>query len=724
MLCRPNSAFPISVWCLAMGASVAAHAQTPEKPPGPNHAEVSGVPDKPEQITAVLDRARSNLQPSLGAEVYRFGRGAIQAIPQGDNTPLNQLLLQAPGVAQDSFGQIHVRGDHNEVQFRIDGVQLPEGLAVFGQSLETRFAHDLSLTTGALPAQYGFLQAAVINIDTRSGSTDPGGEISVYGGARDYFQPAFSYGGSRGRWDWFVTGDALHNRVGIENATSAFNAVHDLSNQHHGLAKLQFTLDADTRLSLIAGISNAEYQIPNNPDQAPGLGLSDNGVSSFNSSNLSEHQKEITDFAILSLQKQIGTLDLQSSVFTRYSSLYYSPDPVGDLLFNGISQTAARSVLSSGSQTDASWRIDSRHTLRAGYQVFAERNVSATDSLVSPQTGTDADNNPVYSNKPASFHEGTGKTGMVYGVYLQDEWRLLPRVTLNYGIRFDGVSEYVSASQASPRVNVVWRPTGTTTLHAGYSRYFTPPPFEAITSNSIASFQGTSAASELTRNDKVQPERDHYFDGGIDQIVFPGLHVGLDAYYKQATNLIDEGQFGAPIILSAFNYAKGEVHGYEASVTYDRGPLSLYGNVAFSRAIGKNITSSQFNFSGSDLAYIRNRWIHLDHDQHWTGSGGAAYAFFHHTDHALRASTDLVVGSGLRADGDVPNGRALPGYYVINFSLEQTFRSTILRGTLLRLDILNLLDRRYIIRDGSGIGVGAPQFGLRRTILGGITQRF
>ena len=351
----------------------------------------------------------------MGAQIYRFGRTAIQTIPQGDNTPLNQLLLQAPGVAQDSFGQIHVRGDHNEVQFRIDGVQLPEGLAVFGQSLSTRFAHDLSLVTGALPAQYGFLTAAIINIDTKSGLTDRGAEVSVYGGARDYFQPSFSYGASEGRWDWFATGDMLHSRVGIENPTSAFNAIHDLSNQTHGMAKLRFTADADTRISLVAGFSNAFYQIPNNLDQVPGLGISDQDVTIYDSRYLTEHQREITDFAILSLQKQIGTLDLQSSVFNRYSSLYYTPDPVGDLLFNGISQTAARSVMSTGTQTDASWRLNDQHTLRAGAQLFVERVVSSTNSVVSSQIGSGPDGAAVYADPPVSIHAGNGKTGTVYG---------------------------------------------------------------------------------------------------------------------------------------------------------------------------------------------------------------------------------------------------------------------------------------------------------------------
>ena len=46
------------------------------------------------------------------------------------------------------------------------------------------------------------------------------------------------------------------------------------------------------------------------------------------------------------------------------------------------------------------------------------------------------------------------------------------------------------------------------------------------------------------------------------------------------------------------------------------------------------------------------------------------------------------------------------------------------RGTELRLDVINLLDRKYVLRDGSGLGVGNPQYGLRRAILGGVSQKF
>ncbi len=694
-----------------------------------------------EQVTVRLDRARSAIESDLGATVYRFGRGSLETLPQGDNTPLNDVLLQAPGVAQDSFGQIHVRGDHNEIQFRLDGVQLPEGLSVFGQALETRFAHSLSLITGALPAQYGFDTAAVIDITSKTGLSDPGGEISIYGGERDHFQPSFSYGGHSGNVDYFVTGDFLHDRVGIENPAPTLNATHDLSNQTHGLAHISWTVDPDTRISLLAGASNEFFELPNNPGQSPSLGLSANGIGSVDSSDLTAHQREITDFGILSLQKEIGTLDVVTSAFTRYSSLYYAPDPLGDLLFDGVGQTAARSVLSTGTQTDASWHVSDTHTIRAGYQVIGERLVSSTNSQVLPAGGDGSGDNSdgagqaatvqpdggaggATSSAPFTINDGQGKTGGLYGVYVQDEWRILPSVTLNYGARFDVVDEYTHENQFSPRVNVVWQPTRTTTLHAGYSRYFVPPPFELVGGKDINLFNGTSGAAEVTQDSIVRAERDNYYDGGVSQIILPGLQLSFDAYYKEAENLIDEGQFGAPIILSAFNYAHGEDQGYELSATYDRGPISLYANVARSRAVGKDIVSSQFNFSADDLSYIQQHFIYLDHDQTYTGSGGAAYTLFRKTSYPARLSADLVVGSGLRADGAVPNGVALPGYASVNLAAVQTFKTGPLRSTQLRLDVINLLDRIYEIRNGTGVGVGAPQYGLRRTILVGIAERF
>jgi outer membrane receptor protein involved in Fe transport len=667
-------------------------------------------------ISRRLDAARQQIQPSLGASVYGFSPEALQTIPQGDNAPLNQVLLQAPGVAQDSFGQIHLRGEHANVQYRLNGVELPEGLSVFGQAIDDRFANSMSLITGALPAQYGFQTAGVVDIETKTGITNPGLTLSAYGGQWNWAQPSFEYGGQSGPVNWFITGDYLRDDRGIENLDSRFGAIHDTTNQFHGLAYVGGIVDPDTRVSLIVGGFDGSFQIPNNPGQ-PTLGFSVNGVSQFDSSKLNENQREETDFAILSLQKHVTDVDVQFSLFTRYSSLNYSPDWLGDLLFNGIAQQAARTDTAYGVQTDGSWKINDHHTLRFGLLVQQETATADTVSSVLPVNASGVPTTDV----PFNIYSNASNSGGLYGVYVQDEWRILPTVTINGGLRFDDVDQFTHEHQISPRLNAVWRATPDTTAHIGYARYFVPPPFELLTSGALNSFAGTTAAPAVTENSPVKAERSHYFDAGVSQVVIPGLTVGVDAFYKISHNLIDEGQFGAPIILTAFNYLDGLQEGVLMSASYDRGPWSLYGNIARERAMGRDIVSAQYNFSASELAFIADNWIHLDHEQAWSGSAGAAYTLNRATDHPTRFSVDALLQTGLRAStATIPNGTATPTYGVVNLSVVQKLRT----GTELRLDVLNVGDVIYEIRNGTGVGVGAPQYGLRRTILAGVTQHF
>jgi outer membrane cobalamin receptor len=271
--------------------------------------------------------------------------------------------------------------------------------------------------------------------------------------------------------------------------------------------------------------------------------------------------------------------------------------------------------------------------------------------------------------------------------------------------------------------NVVWEPTDLTTLTMGYSRYFVPPPFELIAPTTISLFANTSAAPAVTQDDRAKPERDNYFDASATQIIIPGLKVGVDAYYKIASDLIDEGQFGAPIILTPFNYQKGLVDGIELTTSYEVSDWSFYGNLAASKTLGENIISAPFNFDPDELAYIANHFFHLNHDQSFTESAGIKYRF---PKTNTLISTDLIAGSGLRATapGGIPNGVSLHNYEQVNLSVVQPVQTGIYQGLELRLDIINLFDAVYQIRNGTGVGAGAPQFGPRRTILAGITQRF
>jgi outer membrane receptor protein involved in Fe transport len=225
----------------------------------------------------------------------------------------------------------------------------------------------------------------------------------------------------------------------------------------------------------------------------------------------------------------------------------------------------------------------------------------------------------------------------------------------------------------------------------------------------------------------VRAEREHYFDAGVEQKIRGGFTIGLDAYYKKKKNLLDEGQFGSSLVLSPFNYADGYAWGVELRADYTHGPLSLYANVARGQEKGRNIVSSQFFFAQDELDYIANHYIFTDHSQRWTGSGGGSLTL-HDGIGKFVTSADFIYGDGLRADdpaGIVPNGGKLPSYVQVNLGLTQNFDGPgVLKGLSIRFDVTNLFDKSYEIRDGSGVGVGAPQFGPRRAFFGGITKAF
>ena len=148
---------------LLAGAAVAALGWAPVASRAATAA--TGASDTAVVVTARrLDQARDTIQPQIGASTYAITSTAIQAMPGGEDTALNQVILQAPGVAQDLYGQLHIRGEHNGLQFRLNGVILPEGLSVFSQALSPRLAGNVEMITGALPAEYGLRTAGIIDI--------------------------------------------------------------------------------------------------------------------------------------------------------------------------------------------------------------------------------------------------------------------------------------------------------------------------------------------------------------------------------------------------------------------------------------------------------------------------------------------------------------------------------------------------------------------------------
>ena len=659
-------------------------------------------------VATKLEKARNGLSPKTGGSVYKFDASDIDNLPQGDSTPINQVLLQAPGVVNDSYGQLHVRGDHANTQYRINGVILPESISGFGQALDTRFAQNIDLMTGALPAQYGYRTAGVIEITTKS-QFEAGGHVDMYAGSNNTINPSFDYGNTKGDFSYFVDGSYLHNNIGIENPTSSVNPLHDNTDQYKGFAFLSKLLNPTTKLSFMFGSYDGKFQIPNNPGQP--TYVSQNGPlgnlpATYDSTTLNDQQREVNRFAVSTLQSSLNDrTDYQVSLFTRYSSVHYLPDVAGNLAFNGVASDYFRRSSSTGIQADGSYRLNDTHTLRMGLfgsdENIVSDNTSTVINLTTTNQQTIVDNNPKNGNT-------------LLGIYLQDEWKATNKLTVNYGGRFDHVNAYVNEQQFSPRLGAVYKANDQTTWHAGYSRYFTPPPTELVTSSSLALYNGTTGA-QTGANSPVKSERSNYLDGGVTHQLTSAINLGMDTFYKQTTNLIDEGQFGPAPILTPYNYEQGKIYGVELTGNYKTGNFSSYANLARTVSMGKDIISSQYLFGANNLAYAANNWINVDHEQALTISTGGSYLLS-----GTRLTGDLIFESGLRNGFD--NTTSLPSYTVLNLGAIRKMKFEETGPIEVRLVINNVFDRVYEIRDGSGVGVFAPQYGPRLGVFIGLSK--
>ena len=337
--------------------------------------------------TQEFNNARdNNLLTKLGASTTSISRAAIERMPQADNQPLDKLILQFPGVSYDSAisnPNFHIRGDYANAQIRINGIVVPEGVSALGPFLDTNFIGNISLLTGALPAEYGLRTAGVLDITSRSFAT-PGGEVSFYGGSRQTFTPSIDYGGSFGNSEYFVSARGNWNGLGLESATPTLNAIHDFTQQGKFFGYASSMLDDSTRFSVISAASYSQFQIPNQPGQPP---MGTLGPAGLDSSQINENEIDQYYLTMATLQKHGTDGDAQFAVYSRYAQVHFLPDVFNDVAFNDQASNIVRQSTMTGTQFDTSYIVNDRHTLRAGFAVSGEQtNVSDVATVVDATT--------------------------------------------------------------------------------------------------------------------------------------------------------------------------------------------------------------------------------------------------------------------------------------------------------------------------------------------------
>ncbi len=663
---------------------------------------------------------RINAQPNglskTGNSQYTLTQHEIAALPQGANTPINEVLLQMPGVVQDDQAQIHVDGEHEDVQWRINGVMMPmDSFTGFGQIFNSFFVRRMSLLDGILPVTYGFRDAGVLDMETKDGCSDPGGNVGFYGGQRETLQPSFEYGGCEGPFSYYYTGTFLHSNLAFSSATPGPTPIHNITNQGQGFGYFTYLLNPQTKLSLITGVSVNNSEVPNTPNLPPLFNLGGLNPASYPSSKINESLNQDYYFGILALTGVIGPeINYQVAYTGAYSTIQFSPDPIGDLIYQGVASNSFRSEFDNTLQTDLSRQFDSHdfgsHNIGTGFYL-GEYGTQVDDNTLAfptdPMTGKQA------SDIPVSIVQNNNNINMLYGVYLQDIWQVNEKFTMTTGVRWDGVAGVINNNMVSPRVNLLYHLNKNTAIHAGFARYFQTPDFETISNTSFEASKDTTAAVS-PGSLQLLPEKDYYWNAGVLHHIGSHLTVEENAFFRLSQDLIDSGQFGFVPVFEPFNYKNGRIWGSESSAVFNWENLSVRGNFTYSVAQGNDVATGQFNFSPAEIAFISNHYIMLDHSQQYTASGGITYRW-----RSYLASIDGTYGSGLRAG--FANTDELGENFQINLALEKSWQVPRLGDVKTRVVLINATDNINELRDGSGIGIFQPGFGPRRTVYGGIT---
>jgi outer membrane receptor protein involved in Fe transport len=661
-------------------------------------------------IEASLIRAPNSVS-GTGSNKYTVTAQDISNMPQGENTNMTDVLAQMPGVAIDQNQQIHIRNTEGpQFQYQINGVMVPIDINTnppFVSMINPMFIKQMSLLDGILPSRYSYATGGVLNIQTKDGCEQPGGSASMYGGQRDTVQPSFQYGGCDGKFSYYVSGMYSMSNSAFSSATPAPDAIHNSTIQGQGFGFFAYDLNPTTRLSLITSVSASNNELPNQPNLPPEFLLK--GTGNYPSADINSYLNFRDYLGIFALNGAPAPgLTYQLAYATHYVSQAFTPDNVGELIYQGIASTAFHSDFDNTLQGDVTYKLGD-HTLGAG-GYLGEYGVESDDNSLVFTTPTPP---PPARLTPVRVINNSNKINLLSGIYLEDTWQITEKLRVNVGVRWDRLSGYTYNNQIDPTINFVYALRPDTTLHAGFARYMQVPSFQGISPGAPTAFKGTTGFAGFGT---VNPETedDYEWDAGVVHQLTKNVAVSEDAFYEYTDHYLDTGQFGNVPIFAPFNYKHGYIWGTETAITYNGENLSAHASTTIGRNMQKGVATGQFNFDPDELGYINRHYIVLDHQPLYGAAAGIAYRWKPWDFYA-----DLLYSSGLR--GGFADLESLPHVVQVNLAAQRSFHVPSIGEITNRITLLNIFDRTNLIRPAEGIGIFQAAYGPRITVYDTLT---
>ena len=669
------------------------------------------------------------IQYKASSETYALSRKEIEALPRGNNTDLQDVLLTIPSAVYGSLKQVHIRQDHANLQLRIDGVPIPDTVSsTFSDVISPRAWDRADVILGGMEAQYGNKAAAVLDITTKSGTKPAFGSVQMMGGSNGTLNPSFEYGGTVGeKFRFYILNSHTATNRGIEPPTLGHSVFHGQSERNQTFIRGDYQHDNKNNFTWLFLNSVAKYQIPTTPgleldpsgQMLPLLHAGRPGFTPVASQAINEFQKENNQYGHMVWRHDVNANNFFSLAgYMRHTRATFKTDPLNVLAYTAdpaepfSSADQDRNAYSTGLRFDYTYVHSKEHLIKAGFQIDRTQSVNKTRLYTFADDGA---GNP--TGDLLSLNADNRQIGYRQEFWIQDQWSPNDKWTFNLGLRGDAVQYLRNEGQISPRLGATYKYDQSNVFHAFYGRMFTPPNLEAISFAKLNTL-GTRAQPEDVTNNTVRAERAHYFEVGSYHALNRYATLQFTGWYKLSNFLSDAGQFGTTPLLNYFAFERGWQRGIDGALKLQlTDNLTARGNVAWGQCKGYGLQSGHFLLEAKEIADINSRGgVFCDHMQTLTSSAVVTYKFLERT----TMTGQMLFASGLRSaenEEAKTNSTHSPSYTIYNLSIAHVFPLPWEgQKFLLGFDIINLLDQKYYINQGEGsIGLGVAHAGMPRS---------
>ncbi|MYG41437.1 MAG: TonB-dependent receptor, partial [Nitrospira sp. SB0677_bin_15] len=331
------------------------------------------------------------VKPNSSGETYSVSRKDIEALPRGNNVDLHDVLATIPSAISSSLKQVHIRQEHANLQFRIDGVPIPDTVtSQFTDLLSPRAWERADILLGGLEAQYGVRTTAVIDITSKSGTKPGFGSIGVFGGSNETVLPSFEYGGTAGdKFRYYVMNNYKTTNRAIDPPTLGQSIFHGDGESNQTFLRGDYQIDNRNNLTLLLLNSVADSEIPTQPGQMQNQHVvdliranNDRNFMPVPSERIDENQVESNQYSHLVWRHDMSANQFVSVAgYFRHSRATFTTDPYNVLAYTGgedghghdhASAISAanqdRWAYAGGIRLDYTHALNSQHMIKAGFQ--------------------------------------------------------------------------------------------------------------------------------------------------------------------------------------------------------------------------------------------------------------------------------------------------------------------------------------------------------------------